>query len=141
MNKIRILFVCIHNSARSQMAMTYLNALGGDRFQAESAGLEPGILNPYVVKVMQEEGLDISQNSVNSVFDFFKEGRLYDYVISVCDESRAQACPIFPGITRRLAWSFSDPSEFTGTEEEILDQNRQVRDQIRQKIQSFIQHA
>ena len=77
MNRYSVLFVCVHNSARSQMAETYLRTLGGDQFIAESAGLEPGKLNPNVVKVMAEEGIDISKNKTQSVFDLFKKGKKY----------------------------------------------------------------
>ncbi|HDQ26665.1 MAG TPA: arsenate reductase ArsC, partial [bacterium] len=90
MEKIRVLFVCIHNSARSQMAEAYLNALGGGRFEAESAGIEPGTLNPVVVEAMKADGIDISQNKTKAVFDFYKEGRLYNYVITVCDKEAAE---------------------------------------------------
>ncbi|MCX8093250.1 MAG: arsenate reductase ArsC, partial [Candidatus Goldbacteria bacterium] len=131
-------FVCVHNSARSQMAEAYLNHLAGDRFIAESAGLEPGVLNPYVVEVMKEDGIDISKNSTKSVFDFYKQGKLYSYVITVCDMEAAERCPVFPGITRQLHWSFPDPSKFKGTKEEILQQVRKVRDDIKSKIKEFI---
>ena len=97
MDKIKILFVCIHNSARSQMAEAFVNTFHSDKFIAESAGLEPGILNPLVVKSMAEIGIDISKNETKDVFEFFKDGRRYDYVITVCDEASGQRCPIFPG--------------------------------------------
>ncbi len=122
--KKRILFVCIHNSARSQMAEAFCNELGGDRYTAESSGLEPGKLNPNVVKVMQEIGIDISSNECNSVFEYFKEGRSYSYLITVCDKTAAERCPIFPGlvIDGRIHWSFKDPSSLKGTEEEVLEE-------------------
>src|SRR5574344_130132 len=97
MEKIKVLFVCIHNSARSQMAETFLNQLGGDKFEAESAGLEPGNLNPIVVDAMKEIGIDISNNKTNSVFDFYKSGKRYHFVFTVCDEASGEKCPIFPG--------------------------------------------
>ena len=96
----RVLFVCIHNSARSQMAEAFLNSLGGDRFEAMSAGLEPGVLNPLVVKVMQEAGIDISKNQTKSVFDLFDRGEAFAYVITVCDAARAEACPLFQDSSR-----------------------------------------
>ena len=136
---MKVLFVCVHNSARSQMAMTYLNALGKGRFQAESAGLEPGVLNPYVVEAMAEEGYDISANPVNSAFDFFKQGKDYDLVVKVCDQSAGQACPVFPGSQMVLNWDFADPSTFTGSHEQILAQVRAVRDKIKARIEAFIQ--
>lgn len=138
MNKKKTLFVCVHNSARSQMAEAFLNQIGGDIFVAESAGLEPGKLNPYVVKVLQETGIDISGKQTNDVFNFYREGRIYDYVITVCDETAGERCPLFPGISERLHWSFEDPSSLTGTEEEILSRVRIIRDEIKNKITEFI---
>lgn len=138
MSKLNVLFVCLHNSARSQMAEAFLNSLGGDSFFAESAGLEAGTLNPYVVQVMKEVGIDISQNKTDSVFEFFKQGRLYAYVIAVCDAANAERCPIFPGICNRINWSFPNPAEFTGTDEEILAAIRKVRDQIKEEVEKFI---
>jgi len=138
MEKIKILFVCVHNSARSQMAEAYLNKFAEDKFIAESAGLEPGVLNPLVIKAMQEEGIDISGNKTKSVFDIFKEGRLFNYVITVCDEASGQRCPIFPGITKRINWSFEDPSSLQGTEEEKMDKVREIREKIKEKIIIFI---
>src|SRR5450432_1225982 len=101
-----ILFVCIHNSARSQMAEAFLKKYGSEYFEAESAGLEPGKLNPNVVDAMKQAGIDISNNGTQSVFDLFRKGRLYNAVITVCDEASAESCPIFPGMVRRIAWSF-----------------------------------
>lgn len=141
----KVLFVCVHNSARSQMAEAFTNQLGTDVkirrdvfFKAESAGFEPGKLNPTVVEVMKELNIDISENKTNSVFEFFKEGRLYDYVITVCDESKAEQCPTFPGIAHRLHWSFQDPSSLTGTREEILKETRRIRDAIREAVILYI---
>lgn len=138
MTKTNVLFVCLHNSARSQMAEAFLNTLAGDKFFAESAGLEAGTINPYVVQVMQEVGIDISQNKTDSVFEFFKQGRLYAYVIAVCDAANAERCPIFPGVCNRLNWSFPNPAEFKGTDEEILAETRKVRDMIKAEIEKFI---
>ncbi len=137
----KILFVCIHNSARSQMAEAFLNKFGGDMFQAESAGIEPGKLNPNVVQVMQEIGIDISKNGTQGVFYLFKQGKLYQAVITVCDAASAESCPIFPGKVKRLGWSFADPSAFTGTKEEILEQTRKVRNEIKEKVLTFIAEA
>jgi len=138
---LKILFVCIHNSARSQMAEAFLNHYGEGKFEAESAGIEKGTLNPYVIEAMSEAGIDISKNQTKEVFDLFKEGRLYQAVITVCDKETAERCPIFPGLTRRIAWSFPDPSKFTGTQEEILSQVRKVRDAIKEKVFQFINEA
>ena len=138
MRKKKVLFICVHNSARSQMAEAFLNHYGHNHFEAESAGLEPGTLNPLVVEVMREAGYDISGNPVDSVFDFFRQGRLYSHVITVCDANRSEKCPIFPGTVIRLNWSFDDPSGFTGTQEEKIKKTRMVRDQIKRRILQFI---
>ena len=138
--KEKVLFVCTHNSARSQMAEGLLKHMAADRFEVESAGIEPGKLNPLAVGVMQEIGIDISQNKTKSVFDFYKLGKRYDYVITVCDESQAQKCPVFPGTaaTRRIHWSFDDPASFQGSWEEKLEKTRAVRDQINQRIDLWL---
>ncbi len=136
-----ILFVYIHNSARSQMAEAFLNKYGEGILHAESAGLQAGKMNPNVVKVMQEVGIDLSKKGTQEVFDLFKQGRLYQAVITVCDAASAEACPVFPGVVRRLGWSFPDPSSFTGTEEAVLAQTRQVRDEIKQTVLAFIEEA
>ena len=138
MNKKKVLFVCIHNSARSQMAEELLRKLGGDRFEAESAGIEPGKLNPIVIKALQEEGIDITGKPTKAVFDLFKQGKLYSYVITVCDEASAERCPIFPGITQRLHWSFTDPSKFQGSDEEKLAKVREGREEIRGVIKQWL---
>jgi len=132
--KKRVLFICIHNSARSQMAEAFLNEICPEEFEAHSAGLEPGRLNPRVVEVMKEVGIDISGNQTKAVFDLFKSGQMFSYVITVCDETSAERCPIFAGITKRLHWTFADPSSFQGTPAEILAKTRAVRDAIKQKI-------
>lgn len=136
---IRVLFVCVHNSARSQMAETFLNDFGKDLFIAESAGLEKGKLNPYVVTVMKELGYDISNNETNSAFEFFKQGRKYTFVIKVCDEINGQRCPIFPNALKDIYWNLSDPSAFKGDEKEILEKTREIRDEIKTKILAFIE--
>jgi arsenate reductase len=134
MNKARVLFVCVHNSARSQMAEAWCNHLCGDFLEAESAGLEPGTLNPLVVRAMQEVGLDISHNQTRDVFDLVKAGRLYSYVITVCDQAAAERCPIFPGVTKRLNWSFADPARLSGPDQKQLMAVRCIRDAIRDAI-------
>ena len=138
MNPIKVLFVCVHNSARSQMAEAYLNHFGEGRFEAESAGLEPGVLNPRVVEVMRESGIDISQNKTRSVLEILNQGKLFAYVVTVCDETAAEKCPIFPGVTKRLHWSFADPSSLTGTEAEKLQRTREIRDEIKKKVQAWV---
>ena len=138
MNPIKVLFLCIHNSARSQMAEAYLKKFGGAAYHVESAGLEAGRLNPLAVAVMQEDGIDISQNKTKDVFEFFKEGRRYDYVITVCDEASASRCPIFPGLHTKIHWGFDDPSSFSGEEQERLARTRTVRDTIRAAVKEFV---
>jgi arsenate reductase len=137
MEKQNVLFICVHNSARSQMAEAWLNALCGDRFVAESAGLEPGTINPLVVEVMREAGIDLSRKKTQAVFDVWKSGKLFQYVIAVCAESEEKGCPIFPGITTRLSWPFPDPSRVEGTDEERLQQVRTIRDNLRAKIEEW----
>jgi len=132
-----MLFICVHNSARSQMAEAWLNQICGDFFEARSAGLEPGALNPLAVAVMREAGIDISKKKTEGVFDVFKSGQLFSYVITVCDESSAQKCPIFPGPTKRLHWSFADPSQVTGRRDQKLARVREIRDEIRAKIENW----
>ncbi len=143
MDKKKVLFVCVHNSARSQMAEAFLKQMAGDRFEVESAGLEPGKLNSIVVEVMKELGIDISQNKTKSVFDFYKQGKQYDYVVTVCDESQAEKCPVFPGtaVTKRMHWSFDDPSSFRGTSNEKLEKTREVRDNIKQQIEQWFKNS
>ena len=134
---IRILCLCVHNSARSQMTEAYLRRFGGDFIEAESAGLEPGTLNPYVVRALCED--DIAGRKTQSVFDLYKAGRTYRSVITVCSKEAAERCPIFPGRSEKLHWPFPDPSTFIGTDEEILAQVRTVRDAIREKVRSFVE--
>jgi arsenate reductase (thioredoxin) len=135
--KQKVLFICVHNSARSQMAEAFLNDICGDHFEAHSAGLEPGTLNPLAIEAMREIGIDISQKKTQSVFDVFKSGELFAYVITVCDEASAERCPIFPGVTRRSHWSFPDPSTLSGTLEQRLAGVRRIRDQIRVRIEMW----
>ena len=137
--KLRVLFICVHNSARSQMAEAFLKEQCGDQFEVESAGLEPGQLNLIVVETMSEIGIDISQNRAKSVYDFLKSGNWFHYIITVCDEARAERCPIFPGVSKRLHWSFPDPSQFDASHDEKLRLIREVRDMIRERVELFCQ--
>lgn len=136
MRKKKVLFVCIHNSARSVMAEAFLNQLCGDYYEAQSAGIEPGTLNPIVREAMQEIGIDVSGHKPQAVFDVIKSGQIFAYVITVCDETSAERCPIFPGVTERLHWGFPDPSALLGTHEEKLAETRRIRDIIRDKIEN-----
>jgi arsenate reductase len=135
--KKKVLFVCIHNSARSQMAEAFLNRACPGNFEAQSAGIEPGKLNPVVVEAMREFGIDISGNKTKAVSDMIQSGQVFSHVITVCDETSAERCPVFPGLTTRLHWSFADPSGFQGTDEEVLEKTREVRDAIQQRIQAW----
>jgi len=137
MEKTNVLFVSLHNSARSQMAEAFLHQFAENEFHAESAGLEPSILNPIVVEVMKELNVDISNNLSKSVFDFFKEDRSYSFIITVCDKAKNEHLPVFPGITRQINWSFKDPASFTGTHEEILAETRLIRDEIKTRVENF----
>ena len=138
MAKANILFICVHNSARSRMAEGLLNAKCGEFFEAQSAGLDAGAaVNPLAAEVMREIGIDITQKPSQVVFDVWKSGPVFADVITVCHESEAAGCPIFPGPTKRLHWPFADPSKFTGTWEEKLAQTRAVRDQIATTIEQW----
>ena len=105
--KRNVLFVCIHNSARSQMAEAFLKQRCGDAFEVHSAGIEPGKLNPLAVEAMREVGVDISKNQTKSALDFIESGRRFAYVITVCDETSVERCPVFTGVTERLHWGVS----------------------------------
>jgi arsenate reductase len=135
MRKKKILFICVHNSARSVMAESFVNELCGDQYEAQSAGLEPGTLNPIVAAAMAEIGLDVSRHQPRAVFDVVKSGQLFAAVVTVCDGAAAERCPTFPGVAERLQWSFPDPSALQGTPEEKLEATRKIRDQIKEQIQ------
>lgn len=137
--KIRVLFVCVSNSFRSQIADAILNHKYGESFVAESAGFRKKDINPLAIEVMKEYGLDISNKSVDALLDFYNQGRKYDYVITVCNRGEEEDCPIFPGVVTRLSWKeFRDPDDFTGTEEEKLEMARKLRDDIAKRIDEFV---
>ena len=119
------------------MAEAFLNRLCEGYFEAQSAGLEPGTLNPLVVKVMAEVGVDISKKKTQAVFDVFRSGQLFTYVITVCSETEAEKCPIFPGPAQRLHWPFPDPAKVEGSPEEKLAKIREIRDSIRARVENF----
>lgn len=128
----KVLFICQHNSGRSKIAEAYLKQIAGDGVIIESAGLEPAEeINPLVVEVMKEEGVDLSENKTQSVFELFKSGKIYDHVITVCHETETQ-CPIFPGITKRWNWPFPDPAKVEGSHEEKIAAVRGIRDSIKE---------
>lgn len=135
--KKRVLFLCTTNSCRSQMAEGILKAMGRDKFEVYSAGTETTLVNPMASEVMEEAGIDISNQKSNAVTEFM--GQEFDYVITLCGENARRACPVFPGRTRnRLHWDFFDPAEAEGSDEEKLQVFRKVRDQIRKKIERFV---
>lgn len=137
--KIRVLFVCVANSFRSQVAEAILNHKYGDIFEAESAGFKVKSINPLAIDVMKECGIDITNKSVDRLMDFYNEGRKYQYVITVCNRGEEEDCPIFPGVVTRLSWSdFGDPEKFTGSEEEIKNKARNLRDDIENRIDEFV---
>lgn len=130
--KKRVLFVCTHNSARSQMAEGFLRHLYGDRYEAYSAGTKPSQVDPYAVRVMAEAGVDISHHRSKGLEEF--QGVKFDYVVTVCDQAKEE-CPFFPGGGIRLHKSFEDPSRFKGGEGERLRLFRHVRDQIKRWVE------
>jgi len=132
MNQNRILFLCTGNSARSQMAEALLLRIGGDSYEAFSAGLNPSTINPYTRRVMDEIGYDLKGQRSKGL-DEYIGSKIFDYLITVCDDAD-QNCPVFPGSGRRLHWSFEDPAAFIGTDDEKLVKFRQIRDQIQSKI-------
>ena len=136
--QIKVLFICVHNSGRSQIAETLLWNLARDKFYVESAGLEPKPINPLVIEVMKELGFDLSKKHSKSVFDFYKQGRLYDYVISLCDDYNEKKCPVFPGIVKRYHWPFFDPEMLTGNDKEKKAALRNIVNQIKNKLESWI---
>jgi len=133
MTKTRVLFLCTHNSARSQMAEGLLRHMSGDRFEVMSAGTEATHVRPLAIRAMDEVGVDISAQESETLGRYLREP--FDYVITVCDDAN-EACPFFPGAANRLHWSFEDPSKAEGSEEERLAVFRSVRDQIRDRMQA-----
>ncbi|MBF0122191.1 MAG: arsenate reductase ArsC [Candidatus Omnitrophica bacterium] len=120
------------------MAEELLRLLAGERFDIESAGIEPGQLNPVVVEVLKESGIDISGKKTQAASDLLKSGKIFHYVITVCDETSAERCPVFLGAVKRLHWGFTDPSRFEGSWEEKLVKTRAVREEIKRKIEAWL---
>jgi len=140
MSKIRVLFLCTGNSARSQMAEAFVRKYAGDRFEVYSAGLEPAPrVHPLAVQVMEEKGLDMSGHYPKDIADFLGKVH-FGYLITVCDRAE-QNCPIFPGMGQRLHWSLEDPAAFEGSEEARLDKFREVRDQIETQVKQWLQEV
>ena len=137
MSQQRVLFLCTGNSARSQMAEAFLRKYGNEQFEAHSAGLEPKELNPLTIEVMKEAGIDVSGQKSKGV-DVYLGKVLFQYLITVCDDAEKNCPTTWPGVNKRMHWSFEDPAKFEGTEEEKLAKFREVRDLIEKKIKSWV---
>lgn len=137
MKKTNVLFLCTGNSARSQMAEAFLRRYAGDQFEVFSAGLEPKGLNPYTVRVMNEAGLDISGQRSKGVREYLGK-KHFGYLITVCSNADARCPTAFPGVGQRLRWSFDDPAEFAGSDEDKLAKFQEVRDQIDARIRAWL---
>ena len=137
MSKLRVLFLCTGNSARSQMAEAFLRKYGNERFEAHSAGLEPKDLNPHTVEVMKEVGIDVSGQKSKGV-NVYLGKVLFQYLITVCDDAEKNCPTVWPGVNKRMHWSFEDPAKFEGTEDQKLAKFREVRDLIDKKIKSWV---
>ena len=133
MDKTRVLFLCTGNSCRSQMAEAFLNKFGGNHFDVNSAGLEPTHIHPLTIQVMNEIGFDLSKQYSKGVDVFLGKG-LFQYLITVCDDAEKNCPTIWPGVNRRLHWSFEDPAKTQGSPEEKLAKFRSIRDQIQEKV-------
>lgn len=138
MEKKRVMFICVHNSGRSQMAEAFVRAYAGDRFEAVSSGIESGKLNPLVVKAMGEIGISMEGHYAKKAQDFIDRKERFDFVVTVCDESTAERCPMFPGKHVRLHWGFPDPSAIPGTDEEKLAGIRPIRDAIGARVREWL---
>ena len=136
--KPKVLMVCVHNSARSQMAAAWLNHLYGDRLQAESAGLQPGLLNPLAVRAMGEVGIDISGARTRDVFEVVRSGHPFSHVVTVCDEASAEKCPPFPGVEKVQHWNLPVPGAHPGDDEEKMGKFREIRDALRRRIDRWM---
>jgi len=137
-NKLRVLFVCVHNSARSQLAEAFLRLHGSAWFTSESAGIEPGTINPYVAKELSTRGIDITEKLPQGVAEVFQEAKTFDWIITVCDPESEKLCPVFPGPVKKLSWPFPDPSRFSGSPEQIQQQIHDLAVHIEHKILDFL---
>lgn len=136
--KRKVLFVCVQNSFRSQIAEAIMNKKYGEKFIAESAGLNKGEIHPLAIKVMNDYGIDITNSETDSVFEFYKEGRFYSYVITVCSREAEKECPIFPGTIKGFNWELENPEYYTGTEDEKYQKAIELRDEIERRIDEFV---
>ena len=137
MDTMSVLFLCTGNSARSQMAEAFLRKYSDGAFEAYSAGLEPKEINPYTRQVMQEVGLDLAGQRSKSVMEYMGK-KFFSYLITVCDRAEKNCPTTFPGVGARLHWSFEDPAAFVGSEADTLQKFREIRDQIEQKVKTFV---
>jgi arsenate reductase len=137
MEKMRVLFLCTGNSARSQIAEAFLRKYAGDRFEVHSAGLDPKPLNPLTLKVMEEVGFDMSGYHSKGT-DIYLGKVLFSFLITVCDDADKNCPTVWPGVNKRMHWSFDDPAKFEGTDDQKLAKFRQVRDLIDAKIKSWL---
>ncbi len=138
--KPRVLFLCTHNSARSQMAEAFLRRYGGHRFEAHSAGLEPASIHPLALRAMQEVGVDLEAEGHRSkglIEEYFDQRVHIGYLITVCSRAE-EKCPIYPGVSVREYWGFEDPAAFEGSEEAQLEKFREIRDLIEERVHAFI---
>ena len=133
----RVLFLCTGNSARSQLAEAFLRKYASDRFEAHSAGLKPAGVNPFTIQVLQEVGIDISDQTSKGV-DAYLGKVLFQYLVTVCDDAEKNCPTVWPGVNTRLHWSFEDPAAYDGTNEEKLEKFRQIRDLIEEKIKNWL---
>ncbi len=138
MNKIKVLFLCSRNSARSQMAEAFLRKYGGDEFEPYSAGLEASEIHPLTIKAMEEKGISMAEQYSKSL-DIYLNDR-FGFLITVCSKAEKE-CPFFPGVSIRLYWPFDDPAAAQGSEEEQLEVFRRVRDQIEKKVIDFVENT
>ncbi len=136
MEKPKVMFLCTHNSARSQMAEAFLRRYGGDKFDVYSAGLEPTEIHPFAKQVMEELGFDMTGHRSKDLQQFLGKTH-FGYLITVCARAEEQ-CPIFPGVSLRLHWPLADPAAFEGTEVEKLEKFREIRDQIHERIKLWL---
>ena len=137
MSKIKVLFLCTGNSARSQMAEAFLKKYGGEQFEAYSAGLEPKDIHPYTNRVMEEVGVSLSGQYSKHLKEYMGKVH-FGYMITVCDEADKNCPTTFPGMGQRIHWSFEDPVAFEGTDEERLAKFREVRDRIERRIKEWL---
>jgi len=138
--KRRVLFLCVTNSCRSQMAEGFLKAMGGGQFEVFSAGVKATSVHPLAKRVMSESGIDISGQESRTVAEF--SGQEFDFTITLCGQGSKSVCPVFPGkVGNRLHWDFLDPAEAEGTEEDRLEVFRNVRNQIEARLREFVKEA